>query len=98
MPSVRRYSFRTGALNRYVETEESFGGSVDPMTAGNGCIMQLTPIPIHFTGSFEDAILAAANLDDEAETTAAVCGQVAGAQYGMRSIPQDWARKTGDAR
>jgi ADP-ribosyl-[dinitrogen reductase] hydrolase len=42
------------------------------------------------TESFEDAILTAANLGDDADTTAAVCGQVAGAYYGMRGIPQHW--------
>lgn len=44
----------------------------------------------HHTGSFEDAILASANLGDDADTTAAVCGQVAGAHYGIGGIPPDW--------
>jgi len=42
------------------------------------------------TGSFADAILAAANLGDDADTTAAVCGQVAGAYYGEPGIPSQW--------
>jgi ADP-ribosyl-[dinitrogen reductase] hydrolase len=42
------------------------------------------------TDSFEEAILAAANLGDDADTTAAVCGQVAGAYYGVAGIPEDW--------
>jgi ADP-ribosyl-[dinitrogen reductase] hydrolase len=42
------------------------------------------------TASFADAILAAANLGDDADTTAAVCGQVAGAYYGETGIPADW--------
>ena len=42
------------------------------------------------TDSFEDAILAAANLGDDADTTAAVCGQVAGAYYGESGIPGGW--------
>lgn len=40
--------------------------------------------------SFAEAILAAANLGDDADTTAAVCGQVAGAYYGMSGIPARW--------
>ncbi len=40
--------------------------------------------------SFEQAILAAANLGDDADTTAAVCGQVAGAFYGASGIPAHW--------
>ena len=42
------------------------------------------------TASFEEAILTAANLGDDADTTAAVCGQVAGAHYGVGGIPQGW--------
>ncbi len=40
--------------------------------------------------SFEDAVLAAANLGDDADTTAAICGQLAGAFYGESGIPQRW--------
>ncbi len=42
------------------------------------------------TESFETAILEAANLGDDADTTAAVCGQVAGAFYGESGIPKRW--------
>ena len=42
------------------------------------------------TDSFADAILMAANLGDDADTTAAVCGQVAGAYYGASRIPSGW--------
>jgi ADP-ribosyl-[dinitrogen reductase] hydrolase len=45
------------------------------------------------TGSFEGAILAAANLGDDADTTAAICGQVAGAFYGASGIPPRWIEK-----
>jgi len=42
------------------------------------------------TDSFEAAILKAVNLGDDADTTAAICGQVAGAYYGEGAIPQKW--------
>ncbi len=45
------------------------------------------------TDSFESAILKAANLGDDADTTAAICGQVAGAFYGESGIPQSWLEK-----
>jgi ADP-ribosyl-[dinitrogen reductase] hydrolase len=45
------------------------------------------------TDNFRDAILAAANLGYDADTTAAVAGQIAGAKYGMAGIPQDWLDK-----
>jgi ADP-ribosyl-[dinitrogen reductase] hydrolase len=42
------------------------------------------------TDTFSDAILKAANLGDDADTTAAVCGQIAGAYYGSSGIPDVW--------
>ena len=45
------------------------------------------------TDNFRDAILAAANLGDDADTTAAVCGQIAGAFYGVDGIPESWREK-----
>lgn len=42
------------------------------------------------TDTFADAVLLAANLGDDADTTAAVCGQVAGAYYGEAGIPAAW--------
>ena len=32
----------------------------------------------------------AANLGEDADTTAAVCGQLAGAHYGASAIPDQW--------
>lgn len=45
------------------------------------------------TDSYRDAILKAVNLGDDADTTAAVCGQVAGAFYGESGIPRPWLAK-----
>jgi ADP-ribosyl-[dinitrogen reductase] hydrolase len=45
------------------------------------------------TRSFSDAVLLAANLGDDADTTAAVCGQLAGAHYGASQIPSTWLAK-----
>ncbi len=42
------------------------------------------------TDSFRDAILRAVNLGDDADTTAAVCGQIAGAYYGESGMPPEW--------
>lgn len=44
----------------------------------------------HHSTNFKDAILLAANLGNDADTTAAICGQIAGAFYGLESIPYDW--------
>lgn len=45
------------------------------------------------TSSFEDAVLLAANLGDDADTTAAITGQLAGALYGETCIPERWLAK-----
>lgn len=45
------------------------------------------------TGSFQDAVLLAANLGDDADTTAAITGQLAGAVYGASAIPLPWLAK-----
>jgi ADP-ribosyl-[dinitrogen reductase] hydrolase len=176
------------ALTRYRETGDPIAGSTYPMSAGNGSIMRLAPIPMYFasderaarhyaaessrtthgaeecldacrllagmicralrgepkdavllgnagtfvgapkiaaiaegdyqdlpadrirgsgyvvdslraalwcfarTDSYEAATLEAANLGDDADTTAAVCGQLAGAFYGERAIPAHWLK------
>jgi ADP-ribosyl-[dinitrogen reductase] hydrolase len=43
--------------------------------------------------SFEKAILTAVNLGNDADTTAAICGQIAGAYYGESCIPTRWLEK-----
>jgi ADP-ribosyl-[dinitrogen reductase] hydrolase len=45
------------------------------------------------SNSFEEAILKAVNLGNDADTTAAICGQVAGAYYGRVGIPPSWLDK-----
>lgn len=42
------------------------------------------------TDNFKDALLMAANLGDDADSNAAICGQIAGAYYGVKSIPESW--------
>jgi len=38
--------------------------------------------------TFEEAVLKAVNLGDDADTTGAICGQLAGAYWGESGIPQ----------
>lgn len=45
------------------------------------------------TDSFREAVLLAANLGDDADTTAAITGQLAGALYGLSAIPDSWRRR-----
>lgn len=39
------------------------------------------------SGDFRGAVLTAANLGEDADTTAAIAGQLAGALYGLENIP-----------
>lgn len=45
------------------------------------------------TSDFRECILKAANLGGDADTIAAVAGQLAGAKYGLSGIPVDWVDK-----
>ena len=45
------------------------------------------------TDSFEDGALAAVNLGDDADTTGAIYGQLAGAYYGVGGIPERWCSR-----
>jgi ADP-ribosyl-[dinitrogen reductase] hydrolase len=65
-------------------------------TRGSGYVVQSLEAALwcfYHTTSYRDAVLAAANLGDDADTTAAICGQIAGAYYGRASIPTDWLAK-----
>jgi hypothetical protein len=44
-------------------------------------------------GSFREGALLAVNLGDDADTTGAVYGQLAGAHYGVEGIPEEWRGK-----
>jgi ADP-ribosylglycohydrolase len=45
------------------------------------------------TDNFRDGCVAAVNLGDDADTTAAVFGQIGGAIYGVDAIPAQWREK-----
>lgn len=67
------------------KSEDEIAGSgyvVRSLEAASWCFWQ--------TDNFREAVLRAANLGDDADTTAAVCGQLAGALYGESGIPRSW--------
>lgn len=47
----------------------------------------------YHSSNFRDGALLAANLGDDADTTAAIYGQIAGAFYGSSQLPTDWLKK-----
>lgn len=44
----------------------------------------------HKTDNFRDGALLVVNLGDDADTTGAIYGQIAGAHYGWQDIPSEW--------
>jgi len=74
----------------------SFKTRQPPSIKGTGYVVDCLEAALwafNATDSFEQAILQAANLGDDADTTAAVCGQLAGAFYGRSGIPATWLAK-----
>lgn len=45
---------------------------------------------VYITNSFQAAVLRAANTCGDADTVAAITGQLAGAVYGVQAIPDEW--------
>lgn len=74
----------------------SFGGKEPPEIKGSGYVVRSLEAALwsfHKSGSFRDGCLMAVNLGDDADTTAAVYGQLAGAYYGESGIPVSWVEK-----
>src|SRR5438105_4775902 len=46
-----------GALDRYLATKNPFAGDPDPRSAGNGALMRLAPVPMHYCRSATDTAL-----------------------------------------
>jgi ADP-ribosylglycohydrolase len=67
----------------------SFKRSSPPESKGIGYVvtsLEAALWSLHNSRSFEDGCLLAVNLGDDADTTAAVYGQLAGAVYGVEGI------------
>jgi ADP-ribosyl-[dinitrogen reductase] hydrolase len=69
---------------RHKKTEATSGSGyvIHSLEAAAWCFWQAS--------SFRDAVLMAVNLGDDADTTGAVCGKIAGAFCGDDGIPPAW--------
>jgi ADP-ribosyl-[dinitrogen reductase] hydrolase len=81
LSAVAAGEYRTQPIERIRGT----GYVVDCLEAALWCFAH--------TDSFREAVLGAANLGDDADTTAAVCGQLAGAYHGASAIPREWLER-----
>jgi ADP-ribosyl-[dinitrogen reductase] hydrolase len=78
--------FASGAFNS--KTYEQIIGSgycIESLEAALWCFFH--------TDSYQAAVLKAVNLGDDADTTGAIVGQLAGAFYGVDAIPTHWRER-----
>lgn len=82
------------------EIDEIAGGSFKrrqpPEIQGTGYVVKSLEAALwafHHSHSFREGCLLAANLGNDADTTSAVYGQLAGAFYGEQGIPESWRSK-----
>ena len=71
----------------------SFLDKAPPEIRGGGYVVDALEAALWAVAStpdFESCVLAAVNLGDDADTTAAIAGQFAGALYGLEGIPSHW--------
>jgi len=74
----------------------SFKQRKPPEIEGSGYVVKCLEAALwafYSSHSFREGCLLAVNLGDDADTTGAVYGQLAGAYYGEDEIPEDWRRK-----
>ncbi|RKN74128.1 ADP-ribosylglycohydrolase family protein [Paenibacillus ginsengarvi] len=74
----------------------SFGRRQPPDIRGTGYVVQSLEAALwafYNSDSYKEGLLLAVNLGEDADTTGAVYGQLAGAYYGMDGIPADWREK-----
>ncbi len=81
------------ALGTYLDkTQDQIRGSgycVESLEASLWCL--------ETSSSFSEAVLKAVNLGDDSDTTGAICGQLAGARYGVEGIPPDWIKQLAES-
>ena len=87
MPSTLRWrrSRRGSWLSKQPPAIRGTGYSVDALEAALWAVGG--------AADFRDAVLRAANLGDDADTTAAIAGQLAGARWGLSGIPVEWRER-----
>jgi ADP-ribosyl-[dinitrogen reductase] hydrolase len=71
----------------------SFRRRQPPKIVGSGYVVRSLEAALwafHDAADFRESVLRAVNLGDDADTTGAVCGQLAGAYWGEAGIPVEW--------
>jgi ADP-ribosyl-[dinitrogen reductase] hydrolase len=79
----------------------SFKHKQPPAIQGSGWVVKSLEAALwafHDADTFEEAVLKAVNLGDDADTTGAICGQLAGAYWGESNIPDAFEVRVGTVR
>jgi ADP-ribosylglycohydrolase len=79
----------------------SFRNHHPPQIRGTGFVVRTLEAALwafYNTSSFRDGCLGVVNLGEDADTTGAVYGQLAGAYYGVGDIPEKWLKRLYDAQ
>ena len=74
----------------------SFKNKIPLQIRGSGYVVQSLEAALwafYHSNSFEEGCLMAVNLGDDADTTGAIYGQIAGAYYGEQGIPFPWRNR-----
>ena len=74
----------------------SFKRKEPPLIKGTGYVadsLEAALWAFHNSTDFKDGCLLAVNLGNDADTTAAIYGQIAGAVYGVEGIPAPWRQR-----
>ena len=82
-PSLRYNRLLNNNISVFSEESIKSGGYiVDSLEAALWCLLT--------TDNYKDCVLKAVNLGEDTDTVAAIAGGLAGALYGINSIPQQW--------
>jgi ADP-ribosylglycohydrolase len=98
-PSHKCWEKRPLCLQIREVAEGSFKRKSPPAIQGAGYVVKSIEAALwafHGSKDFREGCLMAANLGDDADTTAAVYGQIAGAFYGTIGIPPEWLERLHD--
>lgn len=87
--------WQLGTLDAHIEAvvRGSWRHKEPPAIRGTGYVVDALEAALWAVAGaddFRDAVLRAANLGDDADTTAAIAGQLAGARWGASGIPAEW--------
>ena len=80
----------------YEIVQGTFKSKQPPEIKGTGYVVKSIEAALwafYHTDNFKDGCLKAVNLGDDADTTGAIFGQIAGAYYGVKNIPDSWVCK-----